>query len=101
MNNFDQKKLANHHPVSLRNFVSFLFKRKKIIITFFITVVSVTTIGSFVVTPIFQAESKIIVEKELDSEKALLFRMDIPKNYTQENVINSEMEIMHSFQIIS
>ena len=86
-------------PASLRNFLIVLFKRKKIIITFFLTVVAVVTGGSFLMPAIYQSESKLMIEKEIDSEKALLFRMNLNQGYNNYDFINSEMEILNSYPI--
>jgi succinoglycan biosynthesis transport protein ExoP len=86
-------------PVSLRNFIAVLFKRKSIILTFFLTVVIVVTAGSFLLPKIFQSSAQLLVEKELDSEKALLFRMNFPQGYEKYDFINSEIEIIKSYPI--
>jgi len=86
-------------PASLRNLLTVLFKRKGIIITFFITVVVVVTAGSFLMPKIYQAEAKLMVEKEIDSEKALLFRMNLNQGYGNYDFINSEIEILNSYPI--
>ena len=84
---------------SLRNFFLVLFKRKRIILTFFITVVVVVTAGSFILPQIYQAESKLLLEKEVDSEKALLFRMNLSQGINNYDFINSEIEILNSYPI--
>ncbi len=88
-------------PASLRNVLTILFKRKRIILTFFITVVIVVTAGSFYMPKIYQAESKLLVEKEFDSNKALLFGMNINQGYNSQDFINSEIEILTSYPIAS
>ena len=84
---------------SLRSVLMVLFKRKRIILTFFITVVVVVTVGSFLMPKIYQAESKLMVEKEIDSEKALLFQMNLSQRYNNYDFINSEIEILTSYPI--
>jgi uncharacterized protein involved in exopolysaccharide biosynthesis len=86
-------------PASLRNVLTVLFKRKRIILTFFITVVAVVTAGSFYMPKIYQAESKLLVEKEIDSDKALLFGMNLNQGYSNQDFINSEIEILTSYPI--
>jgi uncharacterized protein involved in exopolysaccharide biosynthesis len=87
------------HPASLRNVLTVLFKRKRIILTFFITVVAVVTTGSFLMPKIYQAELKLLLEKEIDSEKALLFSMNLNQGYNNYDFINSEIEILNSYPI--
>lgn len=91
--------LEQTQPASLRNLLTVLFKRKRIILTFFITVVVVVTAGSFLMPKIYQSESKLLVEKEIDSEKAMLFRMNVSQGYTNYDFINSEIEILNSYPI--
>ena len=89
----------NTPPASLRNFLLVLFRRKRIILTFFITVVVVVTVGSFLMPHIYQAESKLLLEKEADPEKAMLFRMNLSQGYNNYDFINSEIEILNSYPI--
>jgi uncharacterized protein involved in exopolysaccharide biosynthesis len=86
-------------PASLRNVLAVLFKRKRIILTFFITVVAVVTAGSYLMPKIYQSESKLLLEKELDSDKALLFQMNLNQGYNNQDFINSEIEILTSYPI--
>lgn len=91
--------LEQTQPASLRNVMTVLFKRKRIILTFFITVVVVVTAGSFLMPQIYQSESKLLVEKEFDSAKALLFRMNLSQGFNNYDFINSEIEILNSYPI--
>jgi uncharacterized protein involved in exopolysaccharide biosynthesis len=86
-------------PASLRNVLTVLFKRKRVILTFFITIVVAVTTGSFLMPKIFQAESKLLIEKEVDSDKALLFRMNLSQGSQNYDFINSEIEILTSYPI--
>ena len=78
-----------------------IFKQKKIIISFFLIVVSVVSLRSFTSPGIYEAESKILVEKETSPEKALLFRMTYPQNREKFDFVNAEMEIMQSNPVLS
>jgi uncharacterized protein involved in exopolysaccharide biosynthesis len=89
----------NTQPASLRNVLTVLFKRKRVIITFFVTIVVVVTAGSFLMPKIYQAESKLLIEKEVDSDKALLFRMNLNQGLQNVDFINSEIEILTSYPI--
>jgi len=46
--------------------------------------------------PVFQANSKILVEREVNSEKSLLFRMNLNLIYEKHDWIKSEIEIIKS-----
>jgi uncharacterized protein involved in exopolysaccharide biosynthesis len=84
---------------SLLNFLNVIFKRGRIILTFFLSVVGLVTAVSFFMTPVYKASSKILVERELDSEKALLFQMGDQSGYERFNWIFSEMEIINSHPV--
>ena len=86
-------------PASLRNILNVLFKRKRVILTFFITIVVLVTVGSFLMPKIYQAESKLLIEKEVDSDKALLFNMNLSQGMHNYDFINSEIEILTSYPI--
>ena len=67
--------------------------------TFFISVVVIVTIGSFILPRIYQSESKLLLEKEIDSEKAMLFRMNLSQGFNNYDFMNSEIEILNSYPI--
>jgi uncharacterized protein involved in exopolysaccharide biosynthesis len=48
---------------------------------------------------IYQSEAKLLLEKELDSDKALLFGMNLNQGYNNQDFINSEIEILTSYPI--
>ena len=83
-------------PTSMRNLLNVIFKRKYIIISVFISIVATVTIGTLLMTPIFKANSKILVEKKNDSEKSLLFRMNLNLAFEKYDWIKSEVEIIQS-----
>lgn len=85
----------------LRNLVTILFKRRLVILSVFFSVVILVTIGSFMMAPIFETSSTISVEREVDAEQALLFRMNVPKNRDPYDWIQPEIEIIKSFPAAS
>ena len=68
-------------------------------ISFFLLVVGSVTLVSFLMSPIFKASTKLLLEREIDSEKALLFRMNLPTRYENYEWINSEIEIIKSYPV--
>lgn len=89
---------GTQQSTSLLNFISILFKRKAIIFTFLITVVSIVTAISFSMPPIYQANSKLLLERDIDSEKSMLFRMTFSEPRS-DDWINSEIEILNSYPV--
>jgi uncharacterized protein involved in exopolysaccharide biosynthesis len=85
--------------ISLRNLLYVIFKHKTIILTFFIAAVAIVTTASFMMQPVFKATATILVEKEMDSEKALLFRLNLAQGSGNYDFLNSEIEIMSSYPI--
>lgn len=88
-------------PSSLRSLVMVLFKRKRIILSVFFSVVITVTVGTFLMPRIYRSTAKILVEREIDSEKALLFRMNFPLAYEKYDWIKSEIEIIKSYPLAS
>ncbi|MBN2012588.1 GumC family protein [candidate division KSB1 bacterium] len=80
----------------IKRAIHILFRRKMIIISLFISVVLTVTIGSFLMAPTYQAASKVLIMRDSETEKALLFRIN--PGYTQDTnyIINSEVEIIRS-----
>jgi len=90
---------------SLRDFLAVLFKHKcRILVTFLATVATVT-VGSFLLSPTYEAKSTLLVKfgrvyiyrSEVDERNADM-RSLIPMN--QEEVINSEIQILKSQDLI-
>jgi len=90
---------------SLRDFLTVLFKHKAKILVIFLTTVATVTIGSFLLTPTYEAQSSLLVKfgreyiyrpevGERASDRGAL----IPLN--QEEVINSEIQILSSKDLI-
>ena len=86
---------------SLRNILAILFKRKKLIISVFLSVVLPATIMTLLMPRIYEASSVVVIEKEADAQRALLFRMNVRKNEDQFDWIRSEIEIIKSFPVAS
>lgn len=93
---FPEPPASKAKPNSMRTLINVVFKRKHIIISVFLSVVVTVTIGTVMMKPVYQASSKILVERELDSEKSLLFRMNLNLSYEKHDWIKSELEILQS-----
>ena len=102
MNQIDLKRHdgETNNATSIRALLNVIFKRKYIIISVFVSVVATVTIGTLRMTPIYKASSKLFIEKEIDSEKSLLFRMNLNLRFDKYDWIKSEVEIMQSSPVI-
>lgn len=92
---------AEDEEYSVRDFLTVLFKRKRLILSFFLTTVVVTALGTFLSSPIYEANASILVKKA-SAEVPL-----VPKESSQliisqvsEEDLNSEMTILKSRQAI-
>jgi uncharacterized protein involved in exopolysaccharide biosynthesis len=80
---------------SLRSLAEILFKRKNLILIVF-TVIFVGSFSVFLLPSRFQSEAKILIERESATEKELLFRTNLSGRSSDEEWINSEIEIIKS-----
>lgn len=83
----------------LRTFLNIIFKRKYIMLSVFIGVTGTVAVGTWLMRPVYQAEAKVLVERELDSEKSLLFRMNLNLMYEKHDWLKSEIEIIKSIPV--
>ena len=87
---------GNEKSMSLINIFNILFKRKKIIITVFISVIIAVTIWSFLSPPVYRANSQLLLNKEVDSEKILLLGGGFREGYRGYDWITTEIAIIRS-----
>ncbi len=86
----------------LREFLTVLFKRKGMILITFVTIVATVTIGSFLLPPTYEAESRLLVKfgreniylPEVGGEKSQIVE------FNNEEVVNSEIKILTSRDLI-
>lgn len=98
--NLDKQNNGNGNTTSLYNLINIMFKHKFKIFFVFFCIVSIVTIFTFFMSPVYQSSSKILVEREANSEKSLLFRMNLDLSFAKYNWIKSEVEIMQSIPVI-
>lgn len=84
------------NSVSLRSVIRVLFKRKRIIILFFLSVVATVTIGTFQMRPIYRAESTIMINWEKETEKTLILEMNALLRRSDYDRIAAEIQILKS-----
>lgn len=87
-------------PYSLRQFVDLLKKRKRLILSLFFSILGAVTLLSFLLPPIYRSNAKIYVEREIDTEKAMLFGLNSPLTYEKLDWLNSESEILQSYPVL-
>lgn len=80
--------------VHLRDYFRILIKRKSTVFTFFIITVTVVTIGTFTITPVYKASTQILIEKtESNPLEATQFVRYDPV------FLNTQYEIIRSFNV--
>lgn len=96
---FPEPPASKLKPNSMRTLINVVFKRKHIIISVFLSVVITVTIGTVMMKPVYQASSKILIERDIDSEKSLLFRMNLNLGFEKHDWLKSEIEIIQSLPV--
>ena len=99
MNTTRGNDVGSDTSLTLMTIMTILFRRKWVLILFGGVVVSAVALVSFLTPPVYRASSKLIVEREIDSEKVLLFRMNLPTEYDKHDRLNSEIEIIKSYPV--
>ena len=99
MENYSLNGQEHDKPASLVNILNVVFKRKKLIITFFVTVVTIVTVGSYLWPPVYEASAKLILEREVDSEKILLLGQNFRDGYDRLDWISTEIDIIKSHPV--
>ena len=95
-----------HNPQtgSTRDFLTILFKHKYKILTVFLATVITVTVGSFLLPPVFEAKSSLMVKlgREYmyspevgDAKSSISFQ-----SFNQQEVISSELQILTSRDLI-
>ncbi len=94
--NMDYFQVESNHQNPIQYTIDVFLKRKLLIICVFFSILILVTVTSILRTPVFKANSKILVEREMDSEKSLLFRMNLNNAFDSYDWLKSEVEILQS-----
>ena len=89
---------------SLRDFLTVLFKHKVKILVIFLTTVATVTIGSFLLTPTYEAQSSLLVK----FGREYIYRSEVGEKTpdvritagNQEELINSEIQVLNNRDLI-
>jgi len=80
---------------SPRILAEIIYRRKKLLLSVF-AAVFLASFAVLLIPPRYQSDVKILVEKDLATEKELLFRTALSGRFTDEEWMNSEIEIIKS-----
>ena len=86
-------------PVSLLNVFNTLFRHKGVVLTFFIAAVVIGSGVTFLLPPVYKGSAKLLLEREPESEKALLFRMNLPDGEGRYDGIETEIDLIESHPV--
>lgn len=92
--------MVKEKGLPVRYFLYVLFKHKQMILILFFSIVLTVIVGNLLMKPVYEATGKILLERQSDDEKALLFRMNLNPDYSRYNWVNAEVEILQSRPVI-
>jgi uncharacterized protein involved in exopolysaccharide biosynthesis len=78
-----------------------LFKHRRLILSVFLVIVASVALGSFLVSPVYEAKAKILVERNFEAEKAMLFNMNPLSAFENFDWIDGEIEMIKSRPIVA
>jgi polysaccharide chain length determinant protein (PEP-CTERM system associated) len=86
---------------SLRDFLAILFKRKAAILAIFLATVATVSVGSFLMTPTYEAKSSLLVK----FGREFIYRPEVGDKtpmltFNQEEAVNSEINILTSRDLV-
>jgi uncharacterized protein involved in exopolysaccharide biosynthesis len=90
-----------YEGLSLKDFLQFIFKRKFLILLTFLAIICITTVGTFLIEPIYEAKAQFLVKlgresiyvPEIGDTKPIIIS-------DRQNQINLEAEIIKSRSLI-
>lgn len=82
--------------LSLHYIIAAATQRRRLVLIFFVTVVGLVTLVSLLTPHVYQANARLLVERDMDTEKALILRMNSMLGNQPYNWINGEMAIIRS-----
>lgn len=78
--------------------VIILHRRRRFIFSFIAVVMGIAVAYSFLAPRVFETSAKIVVERQSDSQKALLFKMNL-NPWLQDDWLTSEKEMITSYPV--
>ncbi|MCR4438341.1 MAG: GNVR domain-containing protein [bacterium] len=83
----------------LLRFLRVLFRRKWLVLGFAAPVIGGVAAVTFLAAPVFRATAKLLVEREIDSEKSVLLGVSVQPDYDRYDWVNAETEIIRSLPV--
>ncbi len=104
MSNFPTQSHGNNYrPIlnanALRNLLRILFKQKSTILIVSLAIAALFFVVAVLMPPTYRATAALMIERNDQSQKALMFRMDLRSYYDNVNWLNSEIETIKSYPV--
>lgn len=99
MDEFYQNMNDFEKPISLLNVFNAIFRRRRIILAVFVLAIVAGTVLTFLLPPVYRGSAQLLLERDPESEKALLFRMTLPDGQARFDWVSTEIEIIKSHPI--
>ena len=94
-----------HHPkkqiLYFRRSLQVFFKYKKIILSLFVGIFSLVSIGTFLIPKVYRANATIVIERHIDTEKSVLLGIDSDNLRDLKDWLIAEIEILKSTPVIN
>ncbi len=86
--------------IHLSDYVRVIVKRKSLIIAFLVIIVTVTALLSFLMKPVYQASSKMVIDKEQTASPITGEKMDYSSYQSQLLTFNTHFKLIKSKPVI-
>nr|WP_319393491.1 GumC family protein [uncultured Desulfobacter sp.] len=86
--------------IHLSDYYLVLLKHKALIISFFVITVSITILGTFLMTPVYQSSAKLIIDKESSASPITGERLDYENYNSQFMTFNTHFKLITSGPVI-
>ncbi|CCK78943.1 GumC family protein [Desulfobacula toluolica] len=87
--------------IHISDYIMVLLKRKVLIIAFFIIVVFITMLFTFMATPVYQSTAKLLIDKETSSSPITGERVDYESYMSQSMTFNTHFKLIKSLSVIN
>ena len=93
--------ISDYPNFSLRNLLTILFKRQGSIFFSLFVFAALGVAASLWTDPVYRASTTLLMEKNFETEKAILFQMGSPRDDGTFDWMKSEIRIMESYPVLS
>lgn len=92
--------IEQEKEIHLSDYVDVLFKRKGLIVVFFVITVSVSMLFTFLTAPIFQSSARMVIDKEKTFSPITGERVDYESFHSQSLTFNTHFKLIKSDSVL-